>query len=590
MHQAAAPRGERPLPMYAHGVRNVRPWEALIIATLCAAAIWVTRAHQRDDSPTFDEPIHLFAGHEYAVEGTYWLNPEHPPLMKLLAGASLGAAGIRTPSVGAEGPRPLDREFAARYVRWLHGNTLPADQLVERGRRPFPWLFALLVLCVWASARALHGPGPGLLAAGLIALEPTFVAHAGVIHTDVGAALTMTAAVVLALFACEKSHVGWWASAGAALGLALGTKFTAVLLAPLLPLLPLVHGVAGRPRPDARHVLRGLLGSLVALGAALAVLWGVYAWCLRKMPAPDSEQAVRRFLAGRQAPRGELERIARLSRLSPPLGHYAAGLAGVRLLSGEGRGPNYFHGEVSEDAFPLYFPAAFLLKSTPSFLLFTAAALLLGGRELLRFRSVALLLPAAAVMAAAIGSHFNIGVRHILPLYTLLAIAGAGILAERFPRLFPALAATLVLGSGVSLALAHPNELAYFNALAGGEEGGARWLSDSNVDWGQDLKRLGTLLREKGWEETTTIVAYSGVPVNYYAPRAKGLDPAAPLAAGRYAVGATVEAIGPPLATRVEGPAAGRKVAELLALLRSRGRRVGRVGSITIWELPPDAR
>ena len=576
--------------MYAHVVHPLRPWEALLIAGLCVVAVGVTQAHQRDDSPTFDEPIHLFAGHEYAAEGTYWLNPEHPPLLKLLAGASLGTVGLRTPSQGVPGPRALPRHFVTCFVTWLYRNVVPADALLAQGRRPFPFLFALLVLCAWGSARALSGPGAGLLSAGLIALEPNFVGHAGVIHTDVGAALTMTAAVVLALFAVEKGSVAWWGAAGIALGVALAAKFTAVLLVPLFPLLPLVQAITGRPRPEPRRVVRGVLGSVLALGTALAVLWGIYAWSLRNMPAPDAEEAVRLFLLDRRAPHSEVERIAALSRFSPPLGHYVAGLAGVQLLSGGGRGTNFFRGEVSENAFPLYFPAAFLLKTTPSFLLFTLAVFVVGGTELFRFRSLALLLPAAAVMAAAMVSHFNIGVRHILPVYPLLAIAGAGILAERLPRLFPLAAGALLLGSATSLYLAHPNEMSYFNVLAGGTEGGRRWLSDSNVDWGQDLKRLGATLREKGWEDTTTIVAYSGLPMNYYSPRAKILDPAAPPAAGRYAVGATVEAIGPAFASRIEGPAAGRKVAELLALLRSRGRRIGRVGgSITIWELPPKA-
>ncbi|HQR46134.1 MAG TPA: hypothetical protein PK598_08985, partial [Thermoanaerobaculia bacterium] len=311
-------------------------------------------------------------------------------------------------------------------------------------------------------------------------------------------------------------------------------------------------------------------------------------YCLRNMPARDAEAAVRLFLGSREAPPATVARLTALSRLSPPAGHYLAGLEGVQLLSGAGRGANYFRGEVSENAFPLYFPAAFLLKTTPSFLLFTAAALLLAGRALLGFRPLALLLPAALVLAAAMGSHFNIGVRHILPVYALLAVAGAGLLAGGLPRRFPAVAAGLVLGSGISLALAHPFEMSYFNVLAGGPEKGARWLSDSNVDWGQDLKRLGVTLRERGWEESTTIVAYSGLPMNYYSPRATVLGPDSPLAPGRYAVGATVEAIGPPWATRIEGPAMGRKIAELLALLGSRGRRVGRVGgSITLWELPP---
>ncbi|HQR68260.1 MAG TPA: hypothetical protein PLB02_12800, partial [Thermoanaerobaculia bacterium] len=159
-------------------MRSLRPWEALLVAGLCAVAVAVTLAHQRDDAPTVDEPIHLFAGHEYAVEGTYWLNPEHPPLLKLLAGAALEPLGAAPPSKGAPGPQAIPRHFVDCFVTWLFRNVAPPDALVAAGRRPFAFVFALLILAVWGAARALWGPGPGLLAAGLVALEPNFVAHA----------------------------------------------------------------------------------------------------------------------------------------------------------------------------------------------------------------------------------------------------------------------------------------------------------------------------------------------------------------------------------------------------------------------------
>ena len=44
---------------------------------------------------------------------------------------------------------------------------------------------------------------------------------------------------------------------------------------------------------------------------------------------------------------------------------------------------------------------------------------------------------------------------------------------------------------------AHPNELTYFNQLAGGSLGGRRILSDSNLDWGQGAKYLARLQRER---------------------------------------------------------------------------------------------
>jgi hypothetical protein len=60
--------------------------------------------HQAGDSPTTDETYHLFAGHEYVADGTYWLIPEHPPLLKLLAGYAVSKAGVMPPSFGRRTP------------------------------------------------------------------------------------------------------------------------------------------------------------------------------------------------------------------------------------------------------------------------------------------------------------------------------------------------------------------------------------------------------------------------------------------------------------------------------------------------------
>jgi hypothetical protein len=264
-----------------------------------------------------------------------------------------------------------------------------------------------------------------------------------------------------------------------------------------------------------------------------------------------------------------------------------AGLASVGQLSTAGRGANFFRGVASEKSSLSYFPAAFALKSTPSFIALTLVLFLVGGRMLTERRTLVLLVPAAILGFAAVTSHFNIGVRHILPIYPFLAIAGAGILANRSsPRLFAALALLLGFGSAVSLVRSHPFEMSYFNLLADRTGGGSRWLSDSNVDWGQDLMRLGHFLRERGWEDSTTVVAYGGLATNYFVRNARLLTPGEPIRPGRYAVGATIEAIGGPFVTNIEGPAAGAQVEELVRLLHAKGRPVARVGSITIWELP----
>ncbi len=550
-----------------------------------------TLDHQRLDSPTFDEPFHLFGAVEYVRDGTFWINLEHPPLLKLLAGACLGPYPIKSP--GQLGP--TTRSPRDRYFRFLYFNSLPADEILAIARRPFPWLLAGTVVVVYLLARRLWGVPAAFLASTLIGLDPNLIAHAGVLHTDAGAVLFMTAAVGAALLALEKRHLAWWVAAGVVLGLALAAKFTAVLLVPVFVALPLLRRwltARASDRPGTA-VPQGTLaadigGVAIAGGAALLVLYAVYAFCLRNMPDAIAERSVVEFLASRGASGRELARMAQLSRLTPPLAHYVAGVRGVALESTNGRGANFLLGRISQKGFPEYFAVAFLIKSTPALLAVALAALVLGKRKLLELRSLALLLPAALVFLAATRTCFNIGVRHILPIYPLLAITASGILAERLSRrAFQGTVVAAVLSCGVSVLSIHPIEFAYFNAIVGSPEKGSAWLVDSNLDWGQDMKRLAGFLDSRGWEDSTTLLVYSGFANNYYSRRSKVLSHDAPIAPGRYVLGATVQALGGAYTERLEGKKAAAKVDELREALRKRGRRVAWVaGGLIVWELP----
>jgi 4-amino-4-deoxy-L-arabinose transferase-like glycosyltransferase len=583
-----------------------RAWGLLLEAALLAVLLGLStaslRLHQKDDAPTFDEAIHLFSGAEALENGSGWLNPEHPPLLKLVGAFALRPLRLLTPCQLL----PCTASPFNGYVRWLYGNTAPAHRIVAAGRRPFPWLLTLLVVSLHLGVRRFAGPAAALLAAGVVALDPGFVAHAAYVHTDVGASLAFLVVVLLAARAATGTSLSRWLLLGLALGLALVTKFSTVLLlpvvalAPLLGLLPL-EGPRSGGRPSWRVTRDRLAGAFLALGVATTVVYGVYAFALRKMPPEAVESSVRSYLEDRGARPDEVGAHVRLVRLFPPLGHYLGGLRGVAVLSERGRGANWFRGELSDRAFPLYFPAAFLLKSTPAFLGLLAFAL---GAGIVRMRRGAGPLPAAETtlvvllpllvsavyFLTSMRSSFNIGARHLLPVWTLLAFGASVVVGRslaRRPRLLAATVALLVASAGASLASARSSPIAYFNVLAGGAEGGRRWFSDSNVDWGQDLYRLHLFLEERGWEETTTIVAYGGVATNYYSRRCRLLDPAVPFAPGRYAVSHVMETLGYPFTKGIEGEVAARQVEELVRTLKSRGRRIALVGgSITIWDLP----
>jgi hypothetical protein len=180
---------------------------------------------------------------------------------------------------------------------------------------------------------------------------------------------------------------------------------------------------------------------------------------------------------------------------------------------------NYLFGRASIHGFPSYFFVAFALKSTLAFLIVTGVVVvffLRRPREL-REEGRLFLLPVAVLFLASIGSAYNIGIRHMLPVYPFLALAGAAVFARFWrggaggrPRLAAAALAVLPLVSGYELLLIHPHELSYFNALAGGPAGGARILTDSNIDWGLDLRRLRAELARRGVRKEDLTVSYFG--------------------------------------------------------------------------------
>jgi hypothetical protein len=555
---------------------------------LTLLGVFLVVDHQRLDSATMDEPFHALAGCEYALSGTYWANLEHPPLVKLLAGASAGLAGARPPRL----PEPFSFRTAEAPQAFLYGNAIPPEKLLSAARRPFPLLWAGVVLLSAFAAWQAAGPLAGLGAALLLAFEPTLLAHGAFLHTDVAAALGFLATVAAALGALRKPSRPRWAGTGALLGLALAAKFTAVFLVPILLVLVLTWLLVSRRSPGSLS-FEPLSGLLLAGVVAVAVLLGVYAVSMRNMPVAEAERSVRLFLAGRQVPPATAERIAALSRAFPPAGHYAAGLAGIAEQNRQGGGVNVFRGEVSVDGFPSYFPIAFLVKSSSGFLaaLLLAAGLVLARRVRPGFGALAFLLPPVYVFLASTSSSYNIGVRHVLPAVPFLAVGAAVAIVRGFPR---GMAAAALAGLGLLQAAesvrVHPHEVSFFNLAAGGPERGDRWLNDSNLDWGQDLVRLSRELARRGAGAGTTVAYFGGAYPPYHVPGARLFDAAStPLTPGLYAVSSFLLAAGPELmAFRGDGPrAAGYE--RLRRTLVGRGKPEGRVGySILLYRLPEE--
>jgi len=416
---------------------------ALVAAALHVALVLHGAARH---SAVFDEVVYPAAGYATLRSGEVRLNREHPPLLKLLSGAMWLGTGL--PVAQAPGWDPPDQWAFGRHL--LYGRGRDAARLLARARLPMALLSGAMVVAVWAAARRLAGPVAGAAALVLISLDPLVVAHAGLATTDLGAAATLFAAVLALPWGLSRGGGGRLALAGAALGAALASKFSAVVLLLLLPAL----AWRGRDR---------LLLSLARVAAILATAALVVV-----------------LVYGRSGPLLWFE--------------------GMRMLAEHQRvgHPTYAFGQWSNQGWWWYFPAAWLVK-TPLVLLVAqglGVAWAWRRRDLLHRTWPLLALPALLGLAALSGT-LNLGVRHLLPVSPCLAVLGGGAVAavwEVERSRWRARGRTGVALAGLALAggtlAAHPDELAYGNLLIGGTDRTWKVLSDSNVDWGQALPTL----------------------------------------------------------------------------------------------------
>jgi len=564
-----------------------------VLATAAAAglvllSLFLVRDHTRDDSLSADEPVHILSGW-FGVHGrTAIVNIEHPPVAKALAGLALGGLPIPPPPSEV----PMGTSFTDYGHAFLFENVVAADRIAAAARAPFLAVLALLLLLVFGAARSRYGALAALFAVGLVTLDPTFVAHAGVVHTDVGAAAGFLATVLAWEAARRRATAFRVAVAGLALGLALATKFSAILLLPIL-LLQSLFAARREARPGKAVV--GAVARLAAAGVvAVLVILAVYAPLTARMNPDHQRLVIREMVAGRGAP-GLSAAIESLVPFSRPLAHYAGGLASVVRQSSVGGGVNFLNGRTSVEGFPLYFFVAFLFKSTLAFLAVTAlviAAFLRRPRALSEEARL-FLLPVAVLFLASIGSAYNIGIRHMLPVYPFLALAGAALFARVAAqarssgkwRIAAAALALLPVLSAWELLRIHPHELSYFNALAGGPERGREILSDSNVDWGLDLKRLAVELERRGVRDPTVVYfggddvpARIGVPDFAAEPYVRG---------SLVAISAFHLAVGPEFHAYHGEHEIAAALRKLRGEIATRGRAAGRVGySMYLFELP----
>lgn len=465
----------------------------------------------RRESQTWDEANHIFTGYRTWTHADYGLNPEHPPLVKLITTAPLLWSNPQSPAL--EG-RFFKEDAFLRGKEFLYQND--AEKILSRTRTVAALLTLLAALVVFFGTREMFGTGAAFIALILLAFDPNLLAHGALITTDVGLACFMFLSIYLFYRFVKSPSAARLIMAGIAVGLVLSVKHTGLLVLPILFLLTvieIIYRLLDEKREKIVSKALKLFGSLALIMLiGWLVLWSTYRF--RYDARPDGLQLnppLAEYSNGLKP--SEAWPIATASRLRILPESYLYGLVDVRLTA------NYYTSYVLGKVYPhgvwFYFPVAFLIKSTVGVLTLLLLSLgLIVTRGLNRRREILfLVVPVIFYLLVAMTVGMNIGVRHILIVYIFLyaLIGGAAwVLIQRSWKWALAVG-VLLLVHAASSALAFPNYIAYANELWGGPSQTHKYLTDSNSDWGQQLKSVKQYLDQRGVKDCWFVYFAAGV-------------------------------------------------------------------------------
>ena len=446
---------------------------ALLLLIVIVVALSVGSV--RLDSATSDEPAYIAAGMIKLVDGRLDFFRDEPPLMNSLSALPLVIAGYRLPPFWN-----LRSNHWAVGRRFLWRSGVDGHRMLFLARLPTIGLFAALIATVyWFVLRETGSAAWALAASILTGFCPNLMAHGRLATVDLALSFFSFAATALFIVVIETGSVPAAIGMGVASAAAILSKTSGNILGPYF----LVLLIAALMRAGNRRRLLVLFGV-----AVLSAVLFAEAFILAEA------RSVNVFL---------------------PFAEYAAN---VRAISGwytQGHTlPQFLMGQFSVSGWPQYYPVAFLLKTTIPAILLLIIALVVGVRRR-SFAFFALLFFAGLFLAIAVAGHLDLGLRYVLPIYPFLYAAMAiGLSSIAGHRIASAIVVILLAWHVAENLAAHPCYISYFNELIGSKRNADKFLIDSNLDWGQDLRRLDVWCRENRVSQIT-VHYFGGADVPY---------------------------------------------------------------------------
>jgi hypothetical protein len=464
---------------------------------------------------TWDEPFHIAAGMEWLDKGKYTYERLHPPLARVMSALGPYLNGVR----GMDDVNTFNQMWDEGNAILHTGGTYERNLTLARiGILPF-FIIASLVVALWAKHCA--GIATSLLATLLFTTLPPILAHSGLATLDMACAALFVAGLFAFTLWLNSPTLLHSLSLAITIGLAILSKLSAlVFLLPVGSLIIVIYRINSLRKNSLANVgfpkfQSWFTRSMIVLLFCFLTIWAGYRFSL--IPLFKAEDRPYKNVDKIVGSEGVLHDISYVILETPiiPAPEFGKGINYIFRRNKAGH-LNYLLGDIREKGVWYFFPVVLLIKTPLSFILLSAIGFFLSLKNIFRTEEgFKLSIPAItsfAILAISILASVSNGLRQILSIYPLLAIvAGYGAfkllsLHKRFKFVGLALVTLLLSWQLIASFSAHPDYLAYFNELAGHHP--EEIVLDSDLDWGQDLKRLALTLKKRGINELK--IKYNG--------------------------------------------------------------------------------
>jgi len=452
--------------------------------------------------------------------------------------------------------------------KFIYHSGNDADSILFWNRFPILLYAILLGIYVFLWTRDLFGKKTALFALFLFSFSPNILAHSHFVTTDLGVAASFFITLYYFYKFIKDPSWRYLIYSGVFFGIAQLVKFSNIFLVAYLGLLVILiifckhrqlfmfnfPGSSKIKRPWLQRTYTSLIALALIFIIGFVLVGAVYMVFTFNTPTEMQSRLIDDSLPGSESFMPQIRDTLHAMQgnfITKPLAHYLLGLVMV-FARVQGGNTTYFFGETTDQSWWYYYPLSFLIKTPISTIILLFSSLFLFAFDFIKqaratkipevkgrvrafynrimaaswklLPEIIMISVIAAFFVIGINSNLNIGLRHLLPVYPFMFMLIARYVVRFFGnhktkiknlrRSKLIILAVIILYYLTTNLTSFPHYLAYFNEFIG-RDNAYKYTVDSNLDWGQDLKRLTTYVEDNNIEHIKVDYFGGSVPEYY---------------------------------------------------------------------------